>query len=165
MEKKTKKGDKEMVKQVAGLEGLEGRLIPTRLIIQEYFAAEQKAINDLEAQAEALIAGMEELRDEHGAEDGLLANAMDDKGKISRANLSKAIKAAAAAETQNLASPQPTGQDTEEFDLLTAYKKQMDEEADTQASIKAAKAELEKKVVAQYPRAFSSRLSGQSLGW
>jgi len=40
----------------------------------------------------------------------------------------------------------------EEFDMLAAYKKLMDEEADTQTKIKAAKAELEKKVIAQYPK-------------
>ncbi|MCP4361999.1 MAG: type I restriction endonuclease subunit M, partial [Chloroflexi bacterium] len=38
LEKKTKKGNKDVVKQVAGIAGLEGRLIPPALIIQEYFA-------------------------------------------------------------------------------------------------------------------------------
>lgn len=146
IEKKTKKGDKEIVKQVAGMEGLEGRLIPPALMIQEYFAAEQKAIEDLEAQAETLNANMEELRDEHGGEDGLLANAIDDKGKISRANLAKAIK---EVQTQFIASPQEY---QEELDMLKDYKKLMEDEADTQAQIKAAKAELEKKVIAQYPK-------------
>ena len=146
IEKKTKKGDKEIVKQVAGMEGLEGRLIPPALMIQEYFAAEQKAIEDLEAQAETLNANMEELRDEHGGEDGLLANAIDDKGKISRANLAKAIK---EVQTQFIASPQEY---QEELDRLKDYKKLMEAEADTQAQIKAAKAELEKKVIAQYPK-------------
>jgi type I restriction enzyme M protein len=141
-EKKTKKGDKEIVKEVAGIEGLEGRLIPPALMIQEYFAKEQKAIEELEAKAETLNANMEELRDEHGGEDGLLANAIDDKGKISKANLSKAIKELGKRNEEN----------AEEWDMLAAYKKLMDEEADTQAKIKTAKAELEKKVIAQYPK-------------
>lgn len=141
-EKKTKKGDKEIVKQIAGIEGLEGRLIPPTLIIQEYFAAAQKAIEELEAHAETLNANMEEMRDEHGGEDGLLANAIDDKGKISKANLAKAIKELGKRNEDN----------AEEFDMLSAYKKLMDEEADTQTKIKAAKAELEKKVIAQYPK-------------
>ncbi len=76
MEKKTKKGDKEILKQVAGIEGLEGTLIPPALIIKEYFTKEQKAIDDLEAQAETLNASMEELREDHGGEDGLLENAV-----------------------------------------------------------------------------------------
>lgn len=87
IEKKTKKGDKEVVKQVVGIEGLEGRLIPPALIIQEYFVKEQKAIDDLQVQTETLKAKMDEMREEHGGEDGLLANAIDDKGKISKTNL------------------------------------------------------------------------------
>ena len=66
LKRKSKKGDKEIVKQVAGIEGLEGRLIPPSLIIQEYFAKEQMAIDDLESEAENLNAKMEELKEEHG---------------------------------------------------------------------------------------------------
>ncbi|RZB35173.1 MAG: type I restriction enzyme M protein [Desulfobacteraceae bacterium Eth-SRB1] len=142
MEKKTKKGDKEVVKQVAGIEGLEGRLIPPALMIQEYFATEQKAIDDLEAQAESLTAGMDEQREEHGGEDGLLANAIDDKGKISQGNLGKAIKELGKRNADN----------AEEYDMLGQYKKLMENEKKVQGKIKIAKADLEKKVIAQYPK-------------
>ncbi|WP_348620014.1 type I restriction-modification system subunit M [Pedobacter lusitanus] len=142
IEKKIKKGDKEIVKQVAGIEGLEGRLIPPTLMIQEYFAKEQKVIDDLGTQAETLLAKMEELRDEQGGEDGLLTNAMDDKGKISKTNLAKAIKDVGKRNDDN----------AEEFDMLAAYKKLMDDEAALQTKIKTAKAALEKLVIAQYPK-------------
>lgn len=142
IEKKTKKGDKEVVKQVAGIEGLEGRLIPPALIVQEYFTAQQKAIDDLEAQAETLNAKMDELREEHCGEDGLLANAIDDKGKINKGNLTKAIKDLGKRNIDN----------AEEYDMLAAYKKLMDDEADIQNKIKNGKAELEKKVFAKYPK-------------
>lgn len=142
IEKKTKKGDKETIKQVAGMEGLEGRLIPPALMIQEYFAKEQKVISDLESEAETLIATMDEQREEHGGEDGLLANAIDDKGKVSKGNLQKAIKDLGKRNTDN----------AEEFDLLQAFKKQMDDEAEVQAKIKTAKSELEKIVIAKYPK-------------
>jgi type I restriction enzyme M protein len=142
IEKKTKKGDKEVIKQVAGIEGLEGRLIPPALIIQEYFAKERKAIDEMDAQAETLNANMDELREEHGGEDGLLAEAMDDKQKISKKNLQAAIKEIGKRSTDN----------SEEYDMLQSYKKIMDEEAETQSKIKTAKAELEKKVITQYPK-------------
>lgn len=145
IEKKTKKGDKEVVKQVAGIEGLEGRLIPPALIIQEYFAREQKAIDDLEVQAETLNANMDEMREEHGGEDGLLANAIDDKGKISKGNLQKAIK----VETHGRASPQEDNAD--EYDMLQAYKKLMEEEAEVKTKIKAALKELEALIIKKYP--------------
>ena len=142
MEKKTKKGGKEVVKQVSGIEGLEGRLIPPDLMIQEYFAAEQKAIDNLEAQSESLTANMDEQREEQGGEDSLLANAIDDKGKISKGNLGKAIKELGKRNAEN----------AEEYDILKQYKKLMEDEKKVQDKIKTAKADLEKKVIAQYPR-------------
>ena len=141
IEKKTKKGDKEVVKQVAGIEGLEGRLIPPALIIQEYFAKEQKTINDLEVQAETLNANMDELREEHGGEDGLLGNAIDDKGKISKTNLQKAIKEIGKCNADN----------AEEYDMLQAYKRLMEEEAEVKTKIKAALKELEVLIIKKYP--------------
>jgi len=142
IEKKTKKGDNEVVKQVAGLEGLEGRLIPPALMIQEYFTAEQKGIDDLQAQAESLAAGMDELREEHGGEDGLLVNAVDVKQKISKKNLQATIKDLGKRNADN----------AEEYDMLQQYKKLMEDEKKVQGKIKIAKADLEKKVIAQYPR-------------
>ncbi len=141
-EKKTKKGDVEIVKQVAGIEGLEGRLIPPALMIQEYFAKEQKEIDDLETQAELLSANMDELREEHSGEDGLLANAIDDKQKISKKSVQYAIKEIGKRNSDN----------SDEYDMLQKYKKLMDDEAAIQTNIKIAKAELEKKVIAQYPK-------------
>lgn len=142
IQKKTKKGEKEVIKEVAGIEGLEGRLIPPALMIQGYFAKERKAIDEMEAQAETLNSTMDELREEHGGEGGLLAEAMDDKQKISKKNLQTAIKDIGKRNADN----------DEEYDMLQKYKKLMDEEAEIKAKIKTALAELEKKVIAQYPK-------------
>jgi type I restriction enzyme M protein len=141
IEKKTKKGGKEVMKQVAGIEGLEGRLIPPVLIIQEYFAVEQKAIDDLQVKTEMLNAEMDEMREEHGGEDGLLANAIDDKGKISKGNLQKAIKELGRCSDDN----------GEEYDKLHAYKKLMEDEARIKEEIKATAADLEVLVIKKYP--------------
>jgi type I restriction enzyme M protein len=142
MERKTRKGDKEVSKPVAGIEGLQGRLIPPALIIREFFNPEKKVLDDLEAQTETLAAAMEELREEHGGEDGLLSNAVDDKGKISKANLSKAVKDLSGRHADN----------PEEYDILHKYKKLMEDEKKAQDKIKVCKADLEKKVIARYPR-------------
>lgn len=130
-----------MVKQVAGIEGLEGRLIPPALLIQEYFADEQQVIDNLQAQVETLNASMEELREEHGGEEGLLANAIDDKGKISKGNLQKAIKELGRRNDDN----------ADEYDMLQAYKKLMDDEAHVKALIKKATAKLEALIIKKYP--------------
>jgi len=169
IEKKTKKGDKEIIKTVAGLEGLEGVLIPPALLIREYFATEQKELEDLEASVEDLNARMEELLEEQGGEDGLLANAVDEKNKISKSSLSKAIKETqdtvkvwrkkkpASAFTARSGEGAGDVSDLEstledELNVLERYKKLMDEEAETQGKIKVAKAELENKVIAKYPQ-------------
>lgn len=73
---------------MAGIEGLEGRLIPPALIIQEYFSKEQKAIDDLEAQAETLNAAMDELREEQGGEEGYFG----DLEKINRASVNGKLR-------------------------------------------------------------------------
>jgi len=130
------------VKQVPGIEGLEGRLIPPALMIQEYFSTEQKVIDDLQARAENLTANMDELRQENSGEDGLLANAIADKGKISKGNLGKAIKDLGKRNNDN----------AEEYDMLRQFKKLMEDEKEVQGKIKIAKANLEKKVIAQYPK-------------
>jgi len=138
------------VKYIMGIEGLEGRLIPPALIIQEYFAKEQQALNDLENQAESLTATMDELREEHSGEEGLLAEVTDDKGKISKGNLDKRIKEIKRdAATPRLLKEKGLG---EEANMLQRYKKLMDDEAEVQFKIKTAKTELEKKVIAQYPK-------------
>ncbi|MBZ0203658.1 MAG: type I restriction-modification system subunit M [Ignavibacteria bacterium] len=141
-EKKTKKGDEVIVKQVAGIEGLEGRLIPPALMIQEYFGKEQKEVDDLETKAELLSANMEELKEEHSGEDGLLANAIDEKQKINKKSLQYAFKELGKRNADN----------AEEYDMVQKYKKLMDDEAAIQTKIKIAKAELEKKVIALYPK-------------
>ncbi|MBF0120605.1 MAG: type I restriction-modification system subunit M [Desulfobacterales bacterium] len=142
IEKKTKKGDKEIIKQVAGLEGIEGRLIPPELIIHEYFIKEQKSIDDLESQVETLNSKMEELREEHGGEDGLLINAMDDKQKISKKNLQAAIKDLGKRNTDN----------ADEYDILQQYKKLIEEEAELLSKIKTVKSDIETKVIGKYPK-------------
>ena len=147
--RKTRQGKKEVEKDVAGLEGLEGTLIPPALMIQEYFAAEQQAIAELQARVETLNAEMEELREEQGGEEGLLSNALDDKGKISKGNLLKAIK-----ELAPLSGGRGAGgevDNAEEYDLLHQYKTLMEDETNTKADIKKALAELEVLVVKSYP--------------
>jgi type I restriction enzyme M protein len=146
LEKKTKKGDKETVKDISGIEGLEGRLIPAALIIQEYFADEQKAIEDLEAEVETLKSKQEEIIEEHGCDDGLLADVIDDKGKISKANVIKRIKELTPKKGKVAA------EDKDEYDLLETYKWLLEEESDKSSQIKIAKAELEKVVIAKYPK-------------
>ncbi len=147
IQKKTKKGDKEVVKEVAGIEGLEGTVIPPTLMIQEYFARERKALDDMETQAEALNATMDELREEHAVEDGLLWEATEFNEEKKTYKITKKSMAIGIKEIGKR-----TADNAEEYDMLHKYKKLMEEEVEVKAKIKAALAELEKKVIAQYPK-------------
>jgi len=140
--KKTKKAGKETSKEVAGIEGLEGQLIPPNLIIQEYFQAEQSAIDTLQSEQDTVVSEMDELREENSGEDGLLTEAMDDKQKISKKNLDARIKELGKKDTEN----------SDEWDMLAKYKKLMAKETKLKADIKKALAELEAKIIKQYPK-------------
>jgi type I restriction enzyme M protein len=75
-------------------------LVPPVLVIARYFAAEQKAVDDLTVELESINQQIDELVEEHGGEDGLLEEAKNEKGKIAKASAKarlKAIKDDAAA--------------------------------------------------------------------
>ncbi len=59
-------------------------LIPPDLIVARYFADEQAQVDDLTAKAEAAAQAVEEYVEEHGGDEGLLADAVDDKGKLAQ---------------------------------------------------------------------------------
>lgn len=88
LKKESKKGDRE----VTGIEGLEGRLIPPSLMIEVYFSEEQKAIEELVAKREMIAAGLEEIQEEYGGEEGLLAEVLNDKGNIGKPLVQKRLK-------------------------------------------------------------------------
>jgi type I restriction enzyme M protein len=62
-------------------------LIPHPLILTRYFAKEQAAIERLEGVRDEIARQMEELDEEHGGEDGLLTDAKNNKGKLTKASV------------------------------------------------------------------------------
>ena len=67
-------------------------LIPTSLVIARYFAAEQAAIEKLEAEVAASEQALEEMAEEHGGEDGLLEAVKNDKDKLTKASGAARLK-------------------------------------------------------------------------
>lgn len=133
---KENKGKK---KDVEGIAGLEGRLIPISLAIKTYFAKEQDALDSLNAALEQVGADMDSLKDEQGGEDGLLSEVMSDD-KIVKPNIQKRIK-----EIKNSAD------DVEEFAVLEKLAALFEQEVETKKAIKDAEKDLEKKVLMKYP--------------
>jgi type I restriction enzyme M protein len=114
-------------------------LIPTALVIARYFAAEQSAIEKLEAEVAASEQALEEMAEEHGGEDGLLDAAKNDKDKLTKASVAarlKDIKGDADA--------------ADERKVLNDYLALAEKAAATSAKVSDAQEELLLKVAAQY---------------
>lgn len=75
-----------------GRRKLKAELIPPALIVARFFASEKAALEALEAKAEEAARAIEELDEEHGGEDGLLADAKTEKGKLTAKSVKDRIK-------------------------------------------------------------------------
>lgn len=128
-------------------------LIPAMLMIARYFAAEQRAIEELEAGLAATEQKLDELREEHGGEEGLLSDVFagetdEEKEKDTQALL-KARKSRAKARLREI------GKDpdyADEVKALKDYDALLDAQADTKAKLKAAREDLDAKLHAMYPQ-------------
>jgi type I restriction enzyme M protein len=120
---------------------LKADLIPPSLVIARYFAKEQQALDALKAEQDALTQQMDEMREEQGGEEGFLAEVMDEKGKVKKADLSARLK-----EIKNNAEV------SEERAALEAYQALMEQEAELGRQVKEAQKALNEQVVNQYGR-------------
>lgn len=116
----------------------EGKLIPKNLIINRYFKEDQEKIDELEAIKDEVVRNQEEMIEEHGVDEGLLSEVINDN-KISKANLTKRIK-----EIKKLADYK------DELEVLNKYLNLVEEASDTDKKIKELKEALDKKVMIKY---------------
>jgi type I restriction enzyme M protein len=116
-------------------------LIPPALIVARYYAAEQAAIEQLETERDAIGRELEELDEEHGGEDGLLAEARNDKGKLTKAS----VKA-------RLADIKKDAEADEERRLLQRYAYLIDREAAAGKRVRDAQKALDARVIAHYTK-------------
>jgi type I restriction enzyme M protein len=126
---------------VLGKKKYRAELVPPALIIRRWFADEQAAIEKLEADIAALQQQLEELAEEHGGEEGLLADAANDKGKITKASVTarlKEIKGDADA--------------ADERKALNDYLALIEQEAGAAEKLWQAQEALTEKVAGKYPK-------------
>jgi type I restriction enzyme M protein len=114
-------------------------LIPLSLVIRRFFAKEQEDIEKLKEMRETLSRSLEELNEEHGGEDGLLADARTDKGKLTKAS----VKA-------RLAEIKGDADAAEERSLLKECLSIIESEADAAKLLKDTQKILDAKVAAKY---------------
>ncbi len=123
-------------------------LIPPALIVARYFAAEQTAIEQLEAGRDAISREMEEMDEEHGGEEGLLAEGKTDKGKLSAKSVKDRLKAILPCRVDKRSAS--TNDTADERKLLEAYAALIDKESAASKKVKDAQKALDAKVAAQY---------------
>jgi type I restriction enzyme M protein len=118
----------------------ESELIPFELVINRFFEKEQNEVRTIEAYLETLAAEMTELKEEHGGEEGLLNDVINDKGNITKSDIAKRLK-------------EIKGEDeyAEEYDIIHSYSTLMTLEASNKKTLKEAEAKLKQQVYTKYP--------------
>lgn len=119
-------------------------LIPAQLIIARYFATEREAIEQLEAGRDAISRQLEELDEEHGGEEGLLAEAKNEKGKLTKVTVAARLKEIKSVRTEPV--------EVQEQELLNAYLALIEQESAASKKVKDAQKLLDAKVAAQYAK-------------
>ena len=114
-------------------------LIPPGLIINRYFAAGQVAIDDLAARQETATRELEEFIEEHTGEEGLLEDAMNEKGNVTRA----AVNARSKEIGRN-------PEFAEERDALMQVMALIEAESRAGKAVKDAQAAFDERVLARY---------------
>jgi type I restriction enzyme M protein len=111
-------------------------LVPKGLIVDAYFAEDQEAIDQLEAELDSLSAKLDELEEEHGGEEGAFAD------------LDKINKACVTAQLKEIKGDKDA---KEEVAALKAWLKLKGQEADVKKHLKDAEAALDEAAHDKYP--------------
>ena len=114
-------------------------LLPKQLVIDKYFLSEKNAIENLEVDREAINQQITELEEEHGGEEGLLADAKNDKDKITKAIVQKRLK-----------EIKDDADFADEVGILEKYLQFSDKDAGMVKKIKEAYTDLDKRVISRY---------------
>ncbi len=116
-------------------------LVPPALIVARYFAKEQAAIEELRAVQETAARELEEFVEERTGEDGLLEDATNDTGKVTKGGVKDRLKAI-----------QGEAESDEERDALMCCLGLIEAESEAGKAINEAQAALDERVLARYAK-------------
>ena len=116
-------------------------LVPPALIVARYFATEQTAINSLMVKRDTAYRELEEFVQEHIGEEGLLQDALNDKGKVTKTGLKARLRAIRDDE-------EPESE--EERDTLTRALCLVDTESKASKAVRDAQAALDQQMLSRY---------------
>jgi type I restriction enzyme M protein len=118
-------------------------LVPAPILVARYFVAERDAIEAFDDQLASLDQELDELREEHGGEDGLLAEVIEGEGDKQKI-VAKAVKARLKEIGEDILY-------AEERAALESYAGLLDRQTQAKAKRKAAQEDLDMKIDAKYP--------------
>lgn len=114
-------------------------LIPKALVVQKYLSSEQVALQDLNSELESVQAEITQYEEEHAGEEGLLADATNDKGSLTKATLTKYVK-----------DNKGNTAEKEGLKLANELLKLLEKEVDLKKKVKAKEVELDQLTLEQY---------------
>ena len=114
-------------------------LVPENLVVDKYFHEEKAAIESLEAEKDDITRQKEEFEEENSGEEGYLEEIKNEKGNITKGSLKNRIK-----------EIKDDPDSVEEYEVLEAYLKLVDDESDANKKVKDAMKALDKKVNEKY---------------
>jgi type I restriction enzyme M protein len=129
---------------VLGKKKYQTELIPPALIICRWFAEEQADIETLEAEVVAVEQQIEEMAEEQGGEEGLLSEAANDKGKITKAGV--------VARLKELNREAPDEDTNEEREALESYLALVEQQSKVHKQLSDEQVKLIEQVAAKYPK-------------
>ncbi len=121
-------------------------LIPPMLIVARYFADEQDVIEMLAAKQASAASALEAYIEEHTGEDGLLADAVNDKGNITASSVKERLKAL----TPDLIMRGETQDNDDEQNALEQCLSLLDAKSKSEKAVKDAQLALDEQVLAHY---------------
>lgn len=128
---------KETPDLVIGKAKYKAELIPPALVVARFFSAEQAALDALQSECDTSTQTLEAYIEEHAIEDGLLADALTDSGKVTKASVAARLKLA---------------QEKDEIVALRHVKNLIETEADHKKAVKDAQEKQDALVFRQYPK-------------
>ena len=119
-------------------------LVPAPILVARYFVAERDAMEALDSQVASLVQQLDEMHEEHGGEDGLLAEVMEgggDRQKITAKALKGRLK-------EICTDPHHA----DECAIIEKYAELMREQSEVKARRRVAQEDLDQKMDAKYPK-------------
>ncbi|PAS28988.1 type I restriction-modification system subunit M [Vibrio cholerae] len=129
------KASKEVPDLVIGKAKYKAELLPPTLLVKRFFAAEQAELDRLQSELDSISQELESYIEEHSTEEGLLADALNDKDKVTAASVKARLKLA---------------QDTDERKALKHVQQLFDSETSAKKAVKEQQDQLDLLVFKRY---------------